>query len=291
MNTFLLFLWQSLKSIMDSQALKGLAAPTREAFSHPGSNVAQVAAQNSWWSFWLVFPFILIAYLGLVYVMVRFRDKKDGRAPADFHEQNFLEFCWTVIPLAIVVIVAFHSYGPLDFMEFGGNHPDVTINVVGHQFFWEYKYPQYGIDIPNGTLVLPADKVVDLDLTSVDVIHGFFVPGLGIQEDALPGRITNLWFKAQAGYYKGQCVQLCGTGHSDMLIEVQILPEQQFQQWLQSHRNQAKPAAPKPAAKAKNAASINRAGAQRLRSTGRGGAAAGPLPAAAPGRDGLGGAK
>ncbi|MGH9477064.1 MAG: cytochrome c oxidase subunit II [Terriglobales bacterium] len=240
---FILFLQQSLKSIMDSQALKGMAAPTRNAFSTPGSNVAHLAANVSWWSFWMVIPFILVAYIFLVVVMVKFRDKGDGRQAEDFHEQNFLEFCWTVIPLIVVVVVALHSFGPLRFMEYGGNHPDLNINVVGHQFFWEYKYPQYGIDISNATLVLPANKVVDLDLTSVDVIHGFFVPGLGIQEDALPGRLTNLWFKAQSGYYKGQCDQLCGEGHSGMFIEVQVLPEAQFQQWLAAHRSQPAPAA------------------------------------------------
>ncbi|MGH9414593.1 MAG: cytochrome c oxidase subunit II [Terriglobales bacterium] len=245
-----LMLWQSLQSLMDKGALKGMAAPTRQAFTTPGSNIAHLSAQVSWWSFWMVFPFILIAYVGLVFVMLRYRDKGDGRKPAAFSEHNLLEFCWTVIPIIIVVTVAVHSYGPLHFMEFGGNNPDVTINVVGHQFFWEYKYPQFGIDIANGTLVLPAHKVVDLDLTSVDVIHGFFVPGLGIQEDALPGRITNLWFKAQPGYYKGQCDQLCGTGHSGMLIEVQILPDKQFQQWLQKHRAQPAAAPAKTAAKA-----------------------------------------
>lgn len=241
----ILFLEQSLKSIMDAEAMKGMAAPTRNAFGAPGSNLAHLAAQVSWWSFWMVIPFIIIAFIFLVVVMVKFRDKGDGRQPADFHEHNFLEACWTIIPLIIVIIVAVHSFGPLHFMEYGGNHPAITIDVTGHQFFWEFKYPQYGIDMSNATLVLPANKVVDLDLTSVDVIHGFFVPGLGIQEDALPGRITNLWFKAQPGYYKGQCDQLCGEGHSGMFIEVQVLPDDQFQQWLTTHR-----ARPAPAAKA-----------------------------------------
>ncbi|MGH9487510.1 MAG: cytochrome c oxidase subunit II [Terriglobales bacterium] len=249
---FLMFFQQSLKSIMESKALKGMAAPTRNAFTTPGSNLARLAAHVSWWSFWMVFPFILIAYVGLIFVMIRFRDKGDGRKPAGFNEHHFLEFCWTIIPLIVVVTVALHSYGPLHFMEYGGNQPAITIDVVGHQFFWEFKYPQYGIDLSNATLVLPANKVVDLDLTSVDVIHGFFVPGLGIQEDALPGRITNLWFKAQPGYYKGQCDQLCGTGHSGMLIEVQILPDAEFQQWLATHRSIPKP--PAASAKASTAA-------------------------------------
>lgn len=197
-------------------------------------------------------PFILIAYGLLVYVIFKFRDKGDGRQPARFHENNPLEFTWTVVPAIIVVLVALHSYPVLHFMEFGGNNPALNVNVVGHQFFWEYKYPQYGIDISNDTLVVPANQVVDLDLTSVDVIHGFYVPGLGLQMDALPGRLTNLWFNAKPGYYKGQCTQLCGANHSQMLIEVQVLPSDQFQAWLQAHRNQ--PAAPPPAPKAVGAA-------------------------------------
>ena len=235
------------------QALQqGLQANTRTAFSDPGSSVARAAAAESWHAFLLVIPFILIAYGLLVYVMFKFRDKGDGRQPATFHENNPLEFAWTVIPAIVVAIVALHSFPVLHFMEYGGNNPALNVDVVGHQFFWEYKYPAYGIDISNDTLVVPAHQVVDLDLTSVDVIHGFFVPGLGIQMDALPGRLTNLWFRADPGVYKGQCDQLCGANHSQMLIDVQVLPDDQFQAWLLAHRSQpgAAPAAAPPAATA-----------------------------------------
>ncbi|MGN6592599.1 MAG: cytochrome c oxidase subunit II [Terriglobales bacterium] len=244
-------LLQTMEQSMAAAAAKGLAAPTREPFTAPGSNVAKLAAAESWHAFWWVIPFIALAYILLVYVMIKFRDKGDGRQPAHFHENNPLEFAWTVIPLVVVLMVALHSFPVLHYMEYGGNHPALNVNVVGHQFFWEYKYPDYGIDISNGTLVVPADEVVDLDLTSVDVIHGFYVPGLGIQVDALPGRLSNLWFKADPGYYKGQCTQLCGVNHAEMLIEVQVLPRDQFEQWLQAHRSQPAPAttaAAKPAA-------------------------------------------
>ena len=239
----------SMAQAMAQAAAKGSAAPVRNAFSQPGGIVAIRAAAASLRAFVWVIPFILIAYILLAYVIIKFRDKGDGRKPATFHENNPLEFLWTIIPLIVVITVALHSYPTLTFMEFGGNNPALTIDVVGHQFFWEYKYPQYGIDISNDTLVVPANAVVDLDLTSVDVIHGFYVPGLGIQMDALPGRITNLWFKAKPGYYKGQCTQLCGVNHAQMLIDVQVVPNDQFQAWLAKHRTQSAslPAAP-PAA-------------------------------------------
>lgn len=243
---------EPLQKIMQSEAMQGMSARTREVFTSPGSNVARAAATDSWHAFYWVMPFILIAFVMLAIVIVKFRDHGDGRQPARFHEQNFLESLWTIVPIIVVVTVALQSYPVLHYMEFGGNNPDLNIDVIGHQWFWEYKYPQYGIDISNATLVLPADKVVDLDLTSVDVIHGFYVPGLGIQEDALPGRITNQWFKADAGYYKGQCTQLCGVNHDQMLIEVQVLPDQQWREWLQAHASS--PAGAPPAVAGKTAA-------------------------------------
>lgn len=239
--SMLFWLQQTTQQAIQQAMQAGMKEPTRTAFSAPGSNLANAAAAESWHAFFWVIPFILIAEILLVVVIIKFRDKGDGRRPATFHENNLLELIWTVIPTIVVVLVALHSFPVLRYMEFGGTNPALNVNVVGHQFFWEYKYPQYGIDISNDTLVVPADQVVDLDLTSVDVIHGFYVPGLGIQEDALPGRVTNLWFKAVSGVYKGQCTQLCGANHAQMLIEVQVLPNDQFQAWLQTHRSQAAP--------------------------------------------------
>ena len=251
-----LSLWFWLQSAA-ALAAPGANGPTRTAFFSPGSNLADLGRAESLRAFYFFLPFIAIALILLVFVIIKFRDKGDGRRPAGFHENNPLEFAWTLLPLGVVIYVGLHSFPVLHYMEFGGNNPALNVQVVGHQWFWEYKYPAYNIDISNQTLVLPADQVVDLDLTSVDVIHGFFVPGLGVQEDALPGRITNLWFKARAGYYKGQCNQLCGVNHSDMLIDVQVLPPDQFQAWLQSHAPAssaavppATPLAPHPAAAA-----------------------------------------
>lgn len=251
MTMFLFSLWLGLQQTAHEALAQGLAQPTRNAFDAPGSSVARLAAAESWHAFWWVIPFIVIAYVMLVVVMIRFRDKGDGRKAAKFHEHNLLEFLWTLIPAIVVVMVALHSYPVLHFMEYGGNSPALNVDVVGHQFFWEYKYPAYGIDISNDTMVVPASKVVDLDLTSVDVIHGFYVPGLGIQEDALPGRLTNLWFKAKPGVYKGECTQLCGADHSQMLITVQVVPDNEFEAWLAAHKNQpaaAPAAAPGPPA-------------------------------------------
>src|SRR6185437_3707694 len=140
MNWAMIWLFQSAQQAMQAAAAQGAAAPTRNPFDAPGSNVARLAAAESWHAFLWVIPFILIAFILLVVVMVRFRDKGDGRQPAKFHENNPLELAWTVIPAIVVAMVALHSYPVLHFMEYGGNNPAVNVEVIGHQWFWEYKY-------------------------------------------------------------------------------------------------------------------------------------------------------
>lgn len=209
--------------------------PITNAFGNPATAEARAAAHVSLRAFLTFLPFIAIAELGLIYVMIKFRKKKDGRKPATFHENILLETVWTILPIIALATVAVPELHVLRFMEV--TPPAATnITVVGHQFFWEYKYPGLGIDIANEPLVVPADQVVDLDLTSVDVIHGWYVPALGIQEDAVPGRITTLWFNAKAGTYKGQCTQLCGALHGEMFIDVKVLPRDQFDAWVKAHQ-------------------------------------------------------
>lgn len=239
------------------QGLGGANSKITNVFNQPSGPVAVAGRHESLFAFAFFVPFILLAEVLLVIVIFKFRDRGDGRKAATFHENPFLESVWTIIPACVVIFIGLQSFKTLRFQEFGGVNPALNVTVVGHQFFWEYKYPQYGIDISNATLVVPAHEVVNLDLTSVDVIHGFFVPALGIQEDALPGRLTNLWFNAEPGYYKGQCTQLCGVNHAQMFIEVQALPPAQFAQWLEAQQ-QKKPApapvaAPAPAATPKAA--------------------------------------
>lgn len=210
--------------------------PITNAFSDPASSVAQAAVKLSWRAFWVFLPFIVLAEFLLFFGMIRFR-KRPGREAAKFHHGPVLEFAWTLIPTIAIVCMFAPSVKTLRYMLYGPP-AQVNVTVVGHQFFWEYKYPQYNIDISNEALVVPEGENVNLDMTSVDVIHGFYVPALGIQEDALPGRITNLWFNAdKTGVFKGQCTQLCGALHSEMYIDVKVLPRDQFAAWVAAHQS------------------------------------------------------
>jgi len=227
--------WHGASALLQNTPPPQAGPPETNAWTNPATSEAVMAVHESIRALAWTLPFILLAEFLLLYVIFKFRDRGDGRKPATFHENNVLEFAWTVIPAIVVLIVALHSFPTLRFMEYGGSNPALNVQVVGHQFFWEYKYPQYSIDISNSALVVPADQVVDLDLTSVDVIHGWYVPALGIQEDALPGRVTDLWFNAKPGHYKGQCTQLCGVNHGQMLIDVEALPPAEFAAWVRQH--------------------------------------------------------
>ncbi len=229
-------------------AFSGLAEPFRAAaiaaaqplsnwLTSPGSPLAHAIRANMGRMLILVMPFILAAWGLLAYALYRFRGSR-GHRPATFEHHNKLEATWTALPILVLIAVMFPTYRLLHKIDYGPS-PDLTINVVGHQFFWEFKYPGYGIDRANQPLVVPADRNITLHISSVDVIHGFFVPDLGVQMDAVPGHINYAWFRAKPGTYRGQCAQLCGTLHGEMLITVIALPPSQFQTWLSSHAKAA----------------------------------------------------
>jgi cytochrome c oxidase subunit 2 len=211
------------------------SARVTNAFSNPASNVAHWIRNTSWAAFWIIIPFIALAEVLLVYVIFKFRRRpNDPRQPAKFHDNPGLEITWTVLPILALVFVALIGYRSLKKIDFGPA-PNLNVVVIGHRFFWEYRYPKYGIDFSNQALVVPANRNVSLQITSVDVIHGFYVPGLGLQMDAVPGRISHVWFNARPGTYQGQCAQLCGPLHGEMFLTVKVLPPPQFVQWLAKH--------------------------------------------------------
>ncbi len=116
------------------------------------------------------------------------------------------------------------------------NEPPLRIEVIGHQWWWEVRYPQSGVFTAN-QLHLPAGQPVDLDVSSADVIHAFWVPRLGGKIDMIPGRHNRIRLQADApGVFRGQCSEFCGTQHSHMILDVQAHAPEDFQAWLQARR-------------------------------------------------------
>jgi cytochrome c oxidase subunit II len=205
----------------------------------------------------------------LLWVIVRYNAKRHP-VPTQTTHNTVIEITWTVVPVLILVIIAIPSFR-LVYYEDRTYDPDMTIKVTGHQWYWEYTYPdQKNLDfmsniVPDdklkagqprlltadNPLVLPVNKNIRILTTSGDVIHSFFVPALGVQRYAIPGRTIETWVRIdRPGIYYGECNQICGTNHSRMPIDVVALPDAQFQAWVTQAQKQfaadATPVAPAP---------------------------------------------
>ena len=184
-----------------------------------------------------MFFFVLAEGILLVAVL-RFR-AKPGVPPATFHENVKLELVWTAIPALAMVVLAGPAFSTLKYLETVPKS-DLTIEIVGHQWFWEYRYPGQGIVFANEPLVIPANKIVAADVTSIDVVHSWFMPEFGVKMDANPGRVNHTWFQVERpGTYRGQCAELCGVLHGDMLITVQVVTPEEFARWIEQKKKGA----------------------------------------------------
>lgn len=232
-------------SILVASLVWGKEEPLTNWLQDPATPLAKDVRTNFWISLITILPFLLISEGLLFYAIVKFKAKPNAK-PATFHENIRLEIAWTILPALALIIIAFPTFTTLKKMEVPPKS-DMVVEVIGHQFFWEYKYPKYEINFAEKPLVVPVNKVVTLNCTSVDVIHSWFVPAFGVKQDANPGRITHAWFKAlRPGTYKGQCAELCGALHALMYITVNVVTEEEFEAWVEKN----KPAAvtPTPAA-------------------------------------------
>ncbi|MEN9856806.1 MAG: hypothetical protein RLZZ157_1932 [Pseudomonadota bacterium] len=189
----------------------------------------------------------------LAYCIVRFSAKANP-VPAKFTHNTTIEIVWTMIPVLILVFISLFSFPLLYKSDQVPSKVDMTIKVTGHQWYWSYEYPDHdGLSFDANALpveeakaagkpyllaadnavYVPVDKTVRLQLTATDVIHGFLVPAFGIHMDASPGRLGEMWFKAdKVGTYYGQCTQICGVKHAYMPIEFKVVTQSEFDAWV-----------------------------------------------------------
>ncbi|MBV9783763.1 MAG: cytochrome c oxidase subunit II [Acidisphaera sp.] len=187
----------------------------------------------------------------LAYVMFRYHHTRNP-TPSRLSHHTWLEVTWTLAPVLILVAIAIPSFR-LVYYEDRTATPDLTVKVTGHQWYWEYTYPdQNGLHFDSyivpenqlkpgqmrllevdNQLVLPAGKRIRILETSADVIHSFFIPSLGVQRYAMPGRTIETWVEiTRPGVYYGECNQVCGTNHSQMPISVHAVTPDEFTAWL-----------------------------------------------------------
>jgi cytochrome c oxidase subunit 2 len=201
----------------------------------------------------LVIITLITLFVGalLLWVMWRYNAKRNP-VPSRTAHHTTLEVAWTVIPVLILVVIAIPSFR-LIYYEDRTRDADLTIKVTAHQWYWEYSYPdKNNIDfssyiVPDdqlkpgqrrllevdNQLVVPVGKNIRVLQTSTDVIHSWFVPSLGVQRYAIPGRTIETWFRVdKPGVFYGECNQICGTNHSRMPIVVHAVTPQEFDAWL-----------------------------------------------------------
>lgn len=177
----------------------------------------------------------------LVYNIVRFRKHPDDESlPKQIYGNNRLEVIWTGIPLLLVATIFGLTVSTVNAVS--APEPaqdDLHLQVVGHQWWWEFDYPDLGIVTAN-ELHVPANATVQVDLNSVDVIHSFWIPQLSGKMDVIPGQTNHLWLKTEnIGEYHGQCAEFCGLNHANMRVKVVVESESDFKAWV---ANQQEPA-------------------------------------------------
>ncbi|HIB30887.1 MAG TPA: cytochrome c oxidase subunit II [Candidatus Thioglobus sp.] len=209
--------------------------------------------------FWVCVVIAVVVFGAMFYSVFAHRKSK-GAVAAQFHESTKAELIWTIVPMIILIAMAVPASKTLIDLE-DTTKAEMTVKITGHQWKWQYDYPEEGIsfisnlaqshkDVVTGTdadreavgnyllevdkhLVLPVDTSIRFLITSNDVIHNWWVPAFGVKQDANPGFINDAWAKVdEIGTYRGQCAELCGKDHGFMPIVVDVVSKADYAKWV-----------------------------------------------------------
>jgi len=222
---------------------------------------------------------IFVGVFGAMFYSVYAHRKDKGYKAAQFHESTTVEILWTVIPLIILVIIAWPATKVV-IAQKDTSQPDLTIKVTGYQWKWGYDYVKgegegiqfvsmlatprdqiegrapkgehYLLEVDN-EMVVPVNKKVRILTTAADVIHAWWIPAFGAKQDAIPGFIRDIHFTAkQTGVFRGQCTELCGKDHGYMPIVVRVVSADEYTKWVGEHKKTKAAASDATGAPAKN---------------------------------------
>lgn len=213
---------------------------------------------------------ISVFVLGLlIYVMWRYSEKRNPN-PSKTTHHTLIEVVWTVVPVLILLVIVVPSMRLLYYTDVVED-AEMTIKATGHQWYWNYEYPDHGnfafdaymvaeedlqpgqkrlLDTDN-YVVLPVDTTVRVIVTAGDVLHSFAMPAFGVKKDAVPGRLNETWVKIDPKYagttFYGQCSEICGTGHAYMPIAIKAVTKEEFTAWVEEAKNTFARVEPAPA--------------------------------------------
>jgi cytochrome c oxidase subunit 2 len=250
----------------------------------PASPIAQQIYDLHWAIMWVCIAIFVVVFGAMFYSIFKHR-KSVGAKAAHFHENTTIEVIWTVIPFVILIGMAYPATKTVLDMK-DASSPDLTIKVTAYQWAWEYDYLQDGVKFNSrlstpraqieewerqgekkgadyllevdNAMVVPVGKKVRLLVTSNDVIHGWYVPQLGINQYGIPGFVKDTWFKAdKPGVYRGQCSQICGKEHGYMPVVVVAKAPAEYDAWVKEQKAAAPQAAAAPAQVAASAPAVS----------------------------------
>lgn len=186
--------------------------------------------------FWWAVGVFVVVEMALLVVLVRFRERPGAPRPRHLHGNTLLEITWTLAPVVVLVFIAVPTIEAIFRIDGRAPAGAMSVDVVGHQWWWEYRYADLNIVTAN-ELHLPLGRTVELSLTSADVIHSFWAPRLGGKRDVLPGRTTHLSFTPDSvGVFSGQCAEFCGASHANMRLRVVVDDSAGFAAWVAGQR-------------------------------------------------------
>ncbi len=239
--------------------------------------------------FWICVGIAVVVFGAMIYSLVKFRHSQGAIPDTTMVHSTKVEIVWTIIPVIILVVMAVPA-ADLILKQEDTRNSELSIRVTGYQWKWQYQYmdagegvnffstlkqdsnfarqldsgidvttvPNYLLDVDK-PLVIPSGTKVRLLLTSMDVIHAWWVPDFGAKRSAIPGFVNELWFKVDAGkegIYRGQCAALCGRDHGFMPVVVDVRTPDEFKKWVEEQKAAVKqaaaPAAPPPSARVLN---------------------------------------
>jgi cytochrome c oxidase subunit 2 len=184
--------------------------------------------------------FVLVEVL-LVYAVIRFRAKPGAPRPEQVHGNTKLEIMWTVIPAIVLAVISVPTVTTIFKTQRLEKADAIRIEVIGHQWWWEFHYPQYGFTTAN-EVYMPIGKTIDFALTTKDVLHAFWIPALAGKRDLVNNRVNHIYFTADStteDIFNGFCAEYCGTSHANMRFKAFAVTQEQFDSWA---AHQAKPA-------------------------------------------------
>ena len=248
----------SLAALLCGLAFSAAAHAIPWYFQEPGSQLARDIDQLHQYVMWLIIV-IFVGVFGFMFYSCWAHRKSIGHKAAQFHENTTVELIWTIVPAIILVAIAWPVTKTV-IAQKDTSAPDITVKVTGIQWKWGYDYVKgegegigfvstlatprdqiegrapkgehYLLEVDN-PLVVPAGKKIRVLTTAADVVHSWWVPAFGAKQDAIPGFIRDLWFRAdKPGTFRSQCVELCGKEHGFMPIVVEVMTQEDYSKWV-----------------------------------------------------------